>query len=156
MGTPRTAADWSVRAFPTYYVIDADGRIQASQQQCDREQNPCGPHLSTPRPSPQARVCQLAGPQVGTGIWHIFDKNGVKIAVVEGDAGYDPDLDVSSMARTTGYTATMTLRLLADCRFRRPGICPPEYLGQVPGCVDHLLAGLAARGVVYRETVEVL
>ena len=29
MGTAQTAANWSVRAFPTYYVIDADGRISS-------------------------------------------------------------------------------------------------------------------------------
>ena len=27
LGDARTAADWSVRGFPTYYVIDAEGRI---------------------------------------------------------------------------------------------------------------------------------
>lgn len=29
MGNGGTAADWSVRAFPTYYVIDSDGRISS-------------------------------------------------------------------------------------------------------------------------------
>ena len=29
MGDRRTAADWSIRGFPTYYVIDAEGRIHS-------------------------------------------------------------------------------------------------------------------------------
>ena len=29
MGTGRTASDWSIRAFPTYYIIDADGAISS-------------------------------------------------------------------------------------------------------------------------------
>ena len=29
MGNPATASDWSVRGFPTYYVIDAEGRISS-------------------------------------------------------------------------------------------------------------------------------
>lgn len=29
MGNPSTAADWSVKGFPTYYVIDANGHISS-------------------------------------------------------------------------------------------------------------------------------
>ncbi len=69
---------------------------------------------------------------------------------------FDHTNGVTSMARTTGYTATMALRMVAEGIYTEPGISPPEYLGGQFGCVDYLLKGLAARGVVYRERVEVL
>jgi saccharopine dehydrogenase-like NADP-dependent oxidoreductase len=65
---------------------------------------------------------------------------------------FDHDRGVTSMARTTGYTATMTLRLLADGLFAHKGISPPEYLGREPGCTSYLLQGLAERGIHYTES----
>ena len=60
------------------------------------------------------------------------------------------------MARTTGYTATTVLRLIANGLFDRKGICPPEYIGQKPECVDFVLNGLKERGVIYTQTLEKL
>jgi len=67
---------------------------------------------------------------------------------------FDEATGTTSMARTTGYTATVVARMIADGLYTRTGISPPEYLGQVPGCVDYLQRGLAERGIVYQETVE--
>ena len=64
--------------------------------------------------------------------------------------------NVHSMARTTGYTATMVLRMLTKGLFDRKGICPPEYIGQKADCVDFVLTGLKERGIVYHEVVEVI
>ncbi len=69
---------------------------------------------------------------------------------------YDHENQVSSMARTTGYTATMVVRLIHEGLYSHQGISPPEYLGREFGCVDYLLKGLEARGIFYRERVEVL
>jgi len=69
---------------------------------------------------------------------------------------FDHDAKVTSMARTTGYTATMALRMVAEGLYTHQGISPPEYMGREFGCVDYLLKGLEARGIVYREQVEVI
>ena len=69
---------------------------------------------------------------------------------------FDRDSNTTSMARTTGYTATATVRMIADGLYARTGISPPEYLGQVPGCVQYLLDRLAERGVIYEEHIELL
>ena len=67
---------------------------------------------------------------------------------------YDKEKGVSSMARTTGYTCTAGVHLLADGMFKRKGICPPEYVGEEPICTEFVLAHLAARGVAFKTTVE--
>ena len=54
------------------------------------------------------------------------------------------------MARTTGYTATVAARMMAEGLFTRKGICPPEFVGQQPECVDFMLKGMEERGIVYR------
>lgn len=69
---------------------------------------------------------------------------------------YDEKTNIHSMARTTGYTATTVLRMLAKGLFNRKGICPPEFIGQKKECVDFVLAGLKERGVVYNEHREIL
>jgi len=67
---------------------------------------------------------------------------------------YNPVTRTTSMARTTGYTATMAARLLAEGRWTRAGVAPPEFVGRDPEAVEFLLSGLRDRGIVYRETVE--
>ena len=66
---------------------------------------------------------------------------------------YDPVSNVHSMARTTGYTATMVLRLLKTGLFKKKGIIPPELIGRHPECVAFVLKGLGERGVNYIENI---
>ncbi len=61
---------------------------------------------------------------------------------------------VSSMARTTGYTATAAARLVLDGGYAHAGISPPEYLGRDEAAFRFLLDELAARGVHYAHTEE--
>jgi saccharopine dehydrogenase-like NADP-dependent oxidoreductase len=67
---------------------------------------------------------------------------------------YDERTGVHSMARTTGYTATVAVRLLAAGLYTTPGITPPEFLGRYDACVRFLLDGLKQRGVEFKETVD--
>lgn len=69
---------------------------------------------------------------------------------------YDAPTATSSMARTTGYTATTALRMLAQRLYSQKGISPPEYIGREMQCCEFMLAGLKERGVVFRETIEIL
>lgn len=63
---------------------------------------------------------------------------------------------IHSMARTTGYTATMALRLLADNTFTETGISLGEMLGKDENVVNFMLDGLSDRGITYNSKVEKL
>lgn len=67
---------------------------------------------------------------------------------------FDEVSGTTSMARTTGYTATMAARMMAAGLFDKTGIHPPEFIGRVPECVDFMLDGLRDRGIVYRESID--
>lgn len=67
---------------------------------------------------------------------------------------FDETSGVHSMARTTGYTATVAARMLARGLYADKGVFAPESVGRRPKCVEFLLAGLKERGIVYHETIE--
>ncbi|MCX6284531.1 MAG: saccharopine dehydrogenase NADP-binding domain-containing protein [Bacteroidetes bacterium] len=73
--------------------------------------------------------------------WDLFDRK-------------DEKTGIHSMARCTGYTATVALRMITDGVFTQKGVIVPEYFGAQSKCVDYLLKGLRDRGVVYKEKVE--
>jgi len=54
-----------------------------------------------------------------------------------------------SMARTTGYTCTAVVHLVADGKFNRKGICPPEFLGEEEDHFTFIKGYLKERGVNY-------
>lgn len=67
---------------------------------------------------------------------------------------FDPDTGIHSMARTTGYSASMAVRLVAGGFYNEPGITVPEMLGKNENHVLFMLEGLKSRNVIYREKVE--
>ena len=69
--------------------------------------------------------------------YHLFDE-------------YDDTTDTLSMARTTGYTCTAVVNLLLSRGFHRPGICPPEFLGEKEADFQFILNYLKERNVQYQ------
>jgi lysine 6-dehydrogenase len=60
---------------------------------------------------------------------------------------YHTDTETSSMARTTGYTCTAMVHLVASGLWSKPGLAPPEVVGRQEKCFDAILAHLAEREV---------
>jgi len=63
---------------------------------------------------------------------------------------YDRKTNITSMARTTGYTCTAVANLMMEGMYESPGINPPEYIGKTEGHLKFILGYLKERGVVYK------
>ncbi|MCE2455282.1 MAG: saccharopine dehydrogenase NADP-binding domain-containing protein [Gemmatimonadetes bacterium] len=64
----------------------------------------------------------------------------------------DPTTGVSSMARTTGYTCTAMVGLVASGAWSTVGAFPPERVGADRTCYDGVVTHLAERGIALRVT----
>ena len=62
---------------------------------------------------------------------------------------YNKDTNTSSMARTTGYTATAAANLFLEGLFKEKGVFPPELVGKHEVCFNYFLKYLEDRGIHY-------
>ena len=64
---------------------------------------------------------------------------------------YCTKTNTSSMARTTGYTATAAANLFLDGLFSEKGVFPPELVGKHEKCFNYFLDYLEERNVIYTK-----
>ncbi len=64
---------------------------------------------------------------------------------------YCKETNISSMSRTTGYTATAVANLFLNGLFNEKGIFPPELVGKHKECFDYIVSYLKERNVLYNK-----
>jgi saccharopine dehydrogenase-like NADP-dependent oxidoreductase len=69
---------------------------------------------------------------------------------------YCPETQTSSMARTTGYTATAVASLFLEGLFTEKGIFPPELIGKHETCFNYILNYLKERNVCYKKSQTII
>lgn len=69
---------------------------------------------------------------------------------------YCSNTQTSSMARTTGYTATAVANLFLEGLFSQKGISPPELVGKYEPCFNYILNYLKKRGIIYKKQHTIL
>ena len=66
---------------------------------------------------------------------------------------YDKQSDISSMARTTGYTATASINLILEKLFIKKGVYPPEMVSENKIIFDFILKYLQERDVIIKKYI---
>jgi len=67
---------------------------------------------------------------------------------------FDHRTNISSMARTTGYTCTAAARLILNDTFKRKGVSPPEYLGADEECFHKIINHLQERDIKLDKKIQ--
>ncbi|SNR40258.1 Saccharopine dehydrogenase, NADP-dependent [Lutibacter agarilyticus] len=79
------------------------------------------------------------------------EKGAQKIIIYNLHDAYCTITNTSSMARTTGYTATAAANLFLDGLFTEKGVFPPELVGKNTACFNYILNYLEERNVFYKK-----
>ncbi len=66
---------------------------------------------------------------------------------------YNIQSQTSSMARTTGYTATAVANMFLEGLFTEKGVFPPELIGKHEACFNYILKYLQERNIHYVKTI---
>ncbi len=66
---------------------------------------------------------------------------------------YEGSTGIHSMARTTGYTATATLRLMDTANFTPTGLVYPEHIGMNETYFQFILNDLSKKKITYHKTI---
>jgi len=69
---------------------------------------------------------------------------------------YCKDTNTSSMARTTGYTATAAANLFLEGLFSEKGVFPPELVGKHDACFNYFLKYLEKRNIHYIKSSQLI
>jgi len=69
---------------------------------------------------------------------------------------YHSETGTSSMARTTGYTATAAANLVLEGLFNEKGVFPPELVGKHKACFDYFLRYLEEREIQYVKSSRII
>jgi lysine 6-dehydrogenase len=69
---------------------------------------------------------------------------------------YSSATETSSMARTTGYTATAAANLFLEGLFSEKGVFPPELVGKHKTCFDYFFNYLEERDIHYVKSTRII
>ena len=84
-------------------------------------------------------------------------ENGIKKEIIyDLYDEFDEKEMISSMTRTTGFTATAGAELILNNLFTEKGLFPPELVGKHPACFDFILSYLKERKVIYHKTENII